>query len=214
MFSILSTCQLKKTINIGSVFEYNQINPNEKKISDNSKYPLTLYGISKLTQTCLANHFSEFESLPITTLRLFTPYGMFEHNGRLISDIMLSSIKNKKLKIMSPHASRDFIFIADVIDGLISASKNSKVIGKIMDIGSGRSMTVNEIIDISKNFLNLNVELINGQNSSHNYDQFSGEVSANISQTKKLLNWKPNTSILEGLKITYSWYKKNISYYD
>ena len=72
-------------------------------------------------------YFSELRNVPSVTLRVFTPYGRLESKGRLISDIMLSIIRNKPIHLSSMYSYRDFVFIDDVIDALKKAANTPKI---------------------------------------------------------------------------------------
>ncbi len=213
LFSILSNQRVKRIVNVGSVFEYGQKLNNNGFLETDCLHPLTFYGITKAAQTNIANHFFKFRSLPVTTLRLFTPYGMFEEKGRLVTDIMFAIIKNKKLKISSPKSVRDFVFIDDVIEALIKASKTPNINGKVFNIGFGESNSVENIVKLSQNFSNYKIKTIITNNQKQDYDLLGGKGYANITKAKKILNWKPKYSLEEGLQKTYDWYQKNISLY-
>jgi len=213
LFSTLSDHKIKKIINVGSVFEYGFPINNQGFSEKDCMNPLTLYGILKSVQTNLADYFFNSKSLPVTTLRLFTPYGMFEKKGRLVSDIMVALIKKKKLKISSPKPTRDFIFIDDVITALIKTSVAKNVNGKIFNIGLGKSTSVEQILDISKNLSNFELKTQTTKIHRRDYDLLGGKGHAKISQAKKFLNWSPKYSIEEGLEKTFLWYKNNISLY-
>ncbi len=213
LFSILSNQRVKRIVNVGSVFEYGQKLNNNGFLETDCLHPLTFYGITKAAQTNIANHFFKFRSLPVTTLRLFTPYGMFEEKGRLVTDIMFAIIKNKKLKISSPKSVRDFVFIDDVIEALIKASKTPNINGKVFNIGFGESNSVENIVKLSQNFSNYKIKTMITNNQKQDYDLLGGKGYANITKAKKILNWKPKYSLEEGLQKTYDWYQKNISLY-
>ena len=213
LFSILSDQPLKRIVNVGSVFEYGLPITKRGFLETDCTNPLTLYGISKSAQTNLANFFYNSRSLPIVTLRLFTPYGMFENKGRIVSDIMISLAKKKKLIISSPKSTRDFIFIDDVVDALMKSSTAKNVNGKIFNIGLGKSVSVEEIINISKNLSDIELKTQTTKMHKREYDLFGGKGHAEILQAKKFLNWYPKYSIMQGLEKTFSWYKNNISLY-
>lgn len=106
---------LKRFINVGSSSEYGL---KSKPMRENdSTEPNTPYGISKVCQTNFAKYFYEKYNLPSVTLRLFSVYGPYEESGRLIYDIMMAIVKNKKLKLSTPIPRRDFIYIDDVMSG-------------------------------------------------------------------------------------------------
>jgi nucleoside-diphosphate-sugar epimerase len=198
--SIYEYGNIEKVINLGSSFEYG---PQSIKIKENKKVnPRTIYGISKVAQTNLAKYFYEQKNLPITTLRIFNAYGTFENENRLIPSIILGAINHKKVNIINPNDTRDFIFIKDVVDVLISSSKN-KQHGEIFNIGTSKGYSVRQIAKkISKLSKSNNVEF--HENNSHEYN---GKIIADISKSKKILKWQPKYSIDEGLKETFEWFK-------
>lgn len=201
---------LKKFVNLGSVSEYG---PKKQKIKETDlPRPVTPYSIAKLTQTNLAQYFAIVKQLPTITLRIFTPYGKYDNPGRLISDVMLSIIKKKKLELSSPLFFRDFIFIDDAINAIIKAA-NSKCVGEIINVGSGRAYSIKEIIEITKEIGNLDLKVSWGVRAGREFDKIQEKSIADISKAKKLLNWKPFYSIREGLHCSYIWYKKNYELY-
>ena len=139
-FNLLDTLNennnLRRLVNLGSFFEY-------------SSNPIDPYTISKITQTKLVEHFFKEKKLPITTLRLFTPYGKFDSPGRLICDLMIALIRNKSLEIFSKHTKRDFIHIDDVIAALEVASQQPDIDGEIIDIGTENEISVEEIVSMA-----------------------------------------------------------------
>ena len=213
LFSTLSNQNVKRIVNVGSVFEYGLHPSTNGFLETNYMEPLTMYGITKVAQTNIAKYFFYSKHLPVTTLRLFTPYGMFEEKNRLIPSIMLSIINKKKLKISSSTSFRDFIFIDDVIDALIKASKIPGIDGEIFNIGSGKSYSVENIVKISHKLSNNQIKPIMEHNSKSDYNLLDNKGYANISKSKKFLKWKPKYSLQEGLKKTYCWYQKNSSLY-
>ena len=204
---------LEKFINIGSVFEYGpKLKP--AKETDIVK-PITIYGIAKVTQTHLAQYFALANNLPTVTLRIFTTYGTYEEPGRLISDIMVASIRNTPLKLACLTARRDFIYIDDVINALIKATKTRGIEGEIFNIGGGRAFDVQEIVDLIQEISQTNLKISLDDKKQLEFDRIIGSktVFANIEKARKDLSWKPRYSIKEGLKKTYDWYKKNIQLY-
>ncbi len=204
---------LKKFINIGSVFEYGpKLKP--AKETDVVK-PITIYGIAKVTQTHLAQYFALANNLPTVTLRIFTTYGAYEESGRLISDIMFALIRKTPLNLACPAARRDFIYIDDVINALIKAAKTRGIEGEIFNIGGGRKFDVQEIVDLAQEVSQTNLNISLDYKKQLEFDKITGSktVFANIEKARKVLRWKPRYSIKEGLKKTYDWYKKNIQLY-
>ena len=200
-----------KIINVGSFFEYGRKFKSIKK-SDLLE-PNNLYGISKAAQSLTANYFSLKSKLKINTLRIFGAFGRYESENRLIPDILLSILKHKKLFISSPKSKRDFIHIDDVVSCLLKTSK-TKLNNEIINVGNGVEYSVEEIIEICRRCFNEKIPIHYNLKNQREFDKTSLVCSANISETAKLLNWKPKITISDGLIDSYEWFKKNIDSYN
>ena len=150
--------------------------------------------------------------MPAVTLRIFTPYGIFEEPGRLISDVMVATLKKKPLEIFSRKAKRDFVYIDDVTHALIKASKKSGIEGEIFNIGSGNGTSVEELVNLVCKITNTNLEVSWSDEKQRKHDKTGTNGFADLQKVKKI-GWKPEVSLESGLKITYDWYKKNLDLY-
>ena len=201
---------LKRLINLGSSFEYGSI-PDPIKETDPTR-PLTPYGIAKNSQTQLVQYFANQNRLPAVTLRVFAPYGNYEEPRRLVSDIMVSLIKNNRLTIFSRKARRDFIFVDDVINALIKAERKKGINGEIFNIGTGIEHTVEDVVKIACEVTKKDLQILWKDQKQREFDKMGGRGYANIRKAKKI-DWKPQFSLKEGLMKTYDWYKENINQY-
>lgn len=201
---------IERFVNIGSSFEYGS---KSKPIKETDMVePNTAYGVTKVAQSHFAQYFAFHDELPAVTLRIFNAYGMYEEPGRLITDIMLSSINKSTLNVSTFEAKRDFIHMDDIIDAVIKASKMSEI-GEIFNIGGGRLYSVKEVIDLTNKITNVDLKISLDKKKQREFDKKGGKVVANIQKAKKILNWEPKLSLENGLSITYDWYRKNIHLY-
>ena len=208
--SLAKNTDLKRLVNLGSVFEYGS-KPGLIKETD-SVQGLDHYSKSKILQTKMIEDFSQQHNLPAVTLRVFTVYGNFEEPGRLISDIMVAIIKKNPIKILSSSSIRDFIYINDVIDALKKISVKPGINGEIFNVGSGRASSVENIVNLVCNITDTDSEVIWQDKNDREHDKAGTKGYANIQKIEKI-GWKPKTSLEDGLEKTYKWFKKNIEYY-
>ena len=212
LFQSLSKCDnLKMIINFGSSSEY-----GTKSIpmhEDDECNPGTPYGISKLTQTKLAQFYYKNEKLPITTLRLFSIFGPFEEPGRLIYDIMTAIIKEKPIKLSSPFPKRDYVFVNDLIEAIeiITKSKNSN--GEIFNIGSGFMHSVEDVVNIILKITKSKNKILWNLKQKRMFDD-KIPWSSNTEKMKKELKWEPRHTFTEGLLLTYEWFLNNQKIWD
>ena len=103
---------------------------------------------------------------------------------------------------------RDYLYIDDVVNGYILIGKqmikSNKLNGLAINFGSGKPITVINLVKIILNILNKKRDYFIIKNNAQNEikDQYSGYKFA-----KNKINWKPRISLKEGILRTYSWYK-------
>ena len=208
--SLAKNNNLKRLVNLGSVFEYG---PKLGLIKEtDSTQGLDHYSKSKILQTKMVEDFVNQYNLPAITLRVFTAYGNYEEPGRLISDIMVAIIKKNPIKILSSSAIRDFVYINDVINALKIISVKSGIDGEIFNVGSGNASSVENIVNLVTNITNTDSKVIWQDKNDREYDKAGTKGYADIQKIEKI-GWKPKTSLESGLEKTYEWFKKNIEYY-
>ncbi|MFH0820044.1 MAG: NAD(P)-dependent oxidoreductase [bacterium] len=197
-------------INTGSGAEYG-LNNEIRKETDLCQ-PVSVYGIAKLAATQYASLEAKRYNKPILTLRLFSPYGPYDNQKRLISDNIIKALQNQNLELANPDAVRDYIYIDDVIDlYLKTISRVNDFKGEVFNVGSGNQSTSKEVID--------KIIKITDSQSKDWWDKISSSPwdtkvwQADISKTRTAFDWRPKHNLEEGLKKTITWFKTNSFFY-
>ena len=101
--------------------------------------------------------------------------------------------------------TRDFNYVSDVVDANIKAAEttNQAIFGKVINIGSGESYSVNNIISMLKDISCKSIETIYTTPVIE-----AKHTKADNTLAKQLLKWEPRVSILEGLFRTYEYFKR------
>lgn len=201
-------------INTGSSSEYGL---KSKPMSENDLLePINEYGITKAAATLYCQAIGRRKNLPIFTLRLFSPYGYYEGPTRLIPYLIVSCLKGNDLNLVNPDAVRDFIFIEDLIKGyfMIVENKEGVLPGDIFNIGSGEQHAVKEIFEIIRKLTKYTKKPQWKKTENDNREIKNLKIwIANISKSKKSLNWSPEYSIEKGLEETIKWYRDHLYLY-
>ena len=104
------------------------------------------------------------------------------------------------------NATRDFIYIDDLINAYVLALKKPKlVIGQTIDLGSGQPTKVKDFVSLIATSLKTDIKPINALKFSSPQDS---KCWADIKKAKKILNWYPRTDNKKGIVDTISWFSQ------
>lgn len=169
--------------------------------------PLSPYAISKLVGEMYCQVFSQSYSLSTVCLRYFNIFGPRQDPYSQYSAVIPNFI-NKMVKGESPtifgdgEQSRDFTYVANVVEANKMAVETEDVSGEILNIACGERTTVNSLVIEINQILKKDIKAI--------YDKLRpGDVMhsyADISRAENVLKYKSLVSFSEGLKRTIHKY--------
>lgn len=162
------------------------------------------YALSKYMGEQLCIHWHNIYNFPLNSIRIFNAYGTRSKTsgayGAVIGVFLKQMLMNKPLTVVgNGKQKRDFLYVTDVAEAFYKAS-NTKLKGKIWNLGFGKAYSVNKLIEKLKYKKKIFIPNRPGE----------PEVTlADISKIKKNLKWKPKISFDHGMKIIL----KNINYW-
>jgi UDP-glucose 4-epimerase len=175
--------------------------------------PICSYGITKLTIEKYLRLYYQIHGLNTCSIRLSNPYGEYQRVDSIqgaITVFCYKAITGQTIHIWGDGSvQRDFIYISDVIDAVVKII-DCPISGDEINIGTGKPVSLNEIID---NIENLLAKKIKRQyTAARTFDIPIN--SLDISYAKEKLRWEPKITIHDGLDRTIRWinsyYKKEI----
>jgi len=154
------------------------------------------YAITKYLAEELLIRFGRVFNIPVVSARLFNVYGPRVRGtkgyGAVFTVFLTQKIYKKAFTVVGDgKQTRDFTFVRDIVEALFLLATNKKIINNIYNIGSGKSISINNI-----------VKLLGGKKVS--IPKRPGEPDctfADITKVKKHLKWKPRFDISSGVKI-------------
>jgi nucleoside-diphosphate-sugar epimerase len=152
----------------------------------------------------LCETYAKTYGLDIQGARLFSVYGPKSPKSNLIFNIIDQIINNSKIILGNTYPKRDFIFISDVITGLIKILNSKKKGFQIYNLGSGKSISIEDLVKNCFTISNKKLKIISSKEKRRKNEIMN--VQANISKMKKDFNWETKVSLKKGLEITYNHY--------
>ena len=190
---------------------YGELN-NRSEYKEDDKLDATYpYDVSKSASDIICQSYSKTYSLKVGIIRSGNIYGPGDLNlKRLIPEVIISSIENKRFKIRSSgKLLRDYVYVDDVVDAYLKVYKklkNSKNLLKVYNVSSKYNYSVINIVKIILKYMNKNNLKPLIMNHSKQELKFQ---RLNFSKIKRELNWYPKIGIKQGINETIDWYIKN-----
>ncbi|CAG0970108.1 MAG: GDP-mannose 4,6-dehydratase [Candidatus Methanoperedens sp.] len=167
------------------------------------------YAGAKLAGENMTQSYYYAYGLPTVILRPFNTYGPYQKStgeGGVISIFIQKELKCDFLNIYGDGTqTRDLMYVEDCADFVVQAAYSDEVNGEILNAGLGEDIAINELAGI--------ICQVKGKirNVKHIHPQSEIlRLLCDYSKTKKLLGWKPKTSLIEGINKTRNWMKKSV----
>ena len=190
----LEYCKAHKTKMI-FVSSYMYGNPDKLPTNEKAKMKINNpLALSKSLGEEACKFYAKSYGLKVIILRPSNIYGPGQKNSFLIPD-MINKFKMKKIVVNNLNIKRDLIYISDFVEAIIK-SISLKNNFQIFNIGSGKSYSIKEIIEILKELNKKDFSLINKNISSKNQII---NTQLDINKAKKILGWMPRWSLKKGL---------------
>lgn len=169
--------------------------------------PMQLYAATKISNEVMAYSYFDLFKINFIGLRFFTVYGEWGRPDMAIFKFTESILKRKKLYLYNKGNNyRDFTYISDTVQGIkksIYLLNKKKTIFEIFNIGNNKLISTKKYLnEIVKNIkIKPKVSLLKKQKGDMTL------TNADISKSKKILKYKPITSLEDGIKKYIFWFK-------
>jgi dTDP-glucose 4,6-dehydratase len=162
------------------------------------------YSRTKQMTESLAWTYNDNYDLNVTATRNFNTFGPRHSKDYLIPTLLYQAINENKIEIWSETTSRDFIFIDDMVEALLTVAASDAVIGEPINIGTGNEWTSKELADlIAERFGGIDV--INLEKDTTGSDRLVCENT----KLQTTTDWEPAVSFEDGLDRTVEWYREH-----
>ena len=167
-----------------------------------SPQPDSPYAVSKWAAEQYIHTIATLWQIETVALRIFNAYGPRQSlplsHAPVVPRFLQQVLTGGSVVIFgNGQQSRDFVYVGDVVDALVSAATATEVNRQVINVGSGAETTVEALVD--------KIEEITGQavNRIYNREKPGGvpRLVADISQAQALLRFQPLTTLTNGLRL-------------
>lgn len=202
---------LQAFVYTGTCFEY--ANRKNDLITENLVTgPFNFYGRTKLAGTNLCRKYAARYDIPAIIIRPFTAYGPWEDKNRFVAKTILSVLQNKPPEVNYSDPLRNFVYVGDIVAGLIKAQNAARTHrGEIINLGWDKEYRVSFAAKAICSLAKTEFSPVLIDESKYAVDNYHWAIDN--SKAAKMLHWKPQTTLEEGLKRTIKWYRNHPGLY-
>ncbi|MBF2026082.1 MAG: SDR family NAD(P)-dependent oxidoreductase [Oscillatoriales cyanobacterium C42_A2020_001] len=179
----------------------------EPEADDITVLPSSPYAAAKWASSVYAQMFHDLYKTPVVVAKIFMVYVPRQNPRFLIPYVVASLLKGISPQLTSGKRLVDWIYVDDVVSGLLAMAYVSDIEGQTIDLGSGTFVTIREIVQRLVDIVNPQIAPSFGAITDRSSEQVR---SANSITSFAKLNWKPKVSLNQGLKLTTDWYRENL----
>ncbi len=174
--------------------------------------PTTPYAAGKAAADLMVHSFYKVLGLDISIVRPFNNYGPRQNaEGSLAAIIPATArrIKEGGMPVVEGDGeqTRDFIYVKDTVRALILAYEREESRGKIINLGSGKDVSINSLLNLICDYYGYKGEW------DHRPARTSDvrNLCADSKRAESLLGFKPEVDFETGIRETLDWYSKSIT---
>lgn len=169
--------------------------------------PTSPYAVAKAAANMYTQMFYRLYGLPVVVVRPFMAYGPQQEYTKLIPYTILALLRKENPHLSSGKRICDFVYVLDVVRGLLKAGIQPDLEGEIIDLGTGIGTSVRDMVEL---LLELTDSLAWPEFGAIPDRVGERDQIANKDATRRVLEWEPQWSLREGLVETVEWYRTKV----
>ena len=180
----------------------------EHPLQGQSPYAATKIGADKLVEA-----FHRSFELPVVTVRPFNTFGPRQSARAVIPSIIAQCLREDAVCLGSLEPTRDLNYVGNTVEGFLRAGSCDGAIGRTINLGSGREISIGHLAHLVIDLVGRPVELKSEMKRKRPEQSEVERLLADNSLARELLGWQPACSLEDGLRLTIEWIRENLERY-
>lgn len=167
--------------------------------------PGSPYAATKVAADKLMDSFHRSFGLPVVILRPFNTYGPHQSARAVIPTIISQALAGDTLRLGSLDPRRDLTFVTDTVDGFVRAATSDAAVGRTVQLGTERDVSVGDIVDTVGELLGKELQVTQDPDRVRPENSEVMRLISSPQLAGELLGWTPTVSLEDGLQRTIDW---------
>jgi nucleoside-diphosphate-sugar epimerase len=153
--------------------------------------------------------FHEGRGWPIVMVRPFNAYGPAQTPDRVIPEIIGRALRGDELKMTMGRQTREFNYVADLVEGIVSAGTVEGIDGQLFNLGCGEEISMRDLATEILDLLDNPIEPKFGALPERPTE--IPRMFCDNTRAREVLGWTPRHTLQEGLQETIAWYRAELA---
>ena len=174
--------------------------PLKESVTPNPRSP---YAVSKLAAEYYVRTIGGLWGIETVSLRIFNAYGPGQHlppsHPPVVPHYLRQAQRGGTLVVHGDgNQTRDYVYVDDVISGMVAAATAPNIDGLVINIGSGEETSINGLVKAVQDVTGSNAEVIYSPKTSGGVSH----LCADLTLASQKLNYRPSIRLHDGLRLT------------
>ncbi len=197
---------VQRIVLVGTCYEYGAV-PRHRRQGPDCFDPFNAYAASKVAAWAIGRMYWRAHGLPVLTARPFQVYGPGQPKRTLVPAAIHAALAGEDFQTTPGEQRRDFIYVDDVVSGLLACAEAPGVEGRSLELGTGQAHAVRGVVERIWTLTGARGRIRSGA-----LPYRAGEVMhivADADLTAQLIDWKAQVDLEDGLRRTVEAMKTN-----
>lgn len=167
------------------------------------------YAATKVAADKMVEAFHLSYGLPVVTVRPFNTFGPRQSARAVIPSIVLQCLEGGPIRLGSLHPTRDLNYVANTVEGFLSAGQAEGVEGDVFNLGSGRETSIEALAHLIGQVAGRPVQLVADDERVRPATSEVDRLVADSTKARSLLGWEASITLEEGMARTVAWFQSH-----
>jgi UDP-glucose 4-epimerase len=172
--------------------------------------PISPYGITKYAGELYCRMQQQITNdASIVIVRPFNVFGPYQSSKALIPELIFRMLRGERVQTTKGEQTREFNFVSDIVEGLIKAASSRKRIEGPVNLATGKEVKIRDLAKLIAKLSDTKSRIEVGALPYRPTEIW--RMCADSSRARKLLGWKPEVTLEDGLRMTIDWARQYLA---
>jgi dTDP-glucose 4,6-dehydratase len=167
------------------------------------------YAASKVAADALALSYWRSFGTPVALCRPFNTYGPRQPARAVLPTIIGQALSADRIMLGSLTPTRDFLYVADTVEGTIRIAESPDTVGEVVNLGTGTEITIGDAAQVILKVVGRDLPIIEDTARIRPARSEVVRLIADFSRAERLTGWRPATSFEQGIAATVEWVRRH-----